>query len=113
MKKYIKFTENNDWEGESWNFYLELDGNEKEIKKLQELLTDYEINDFALRNEFDESDVDILVKHTDSSYLHYENKIEGKFNIEKLEEEIKKNKDNALYKGKICVYFKKNENCGR
>lgn len=99
--KFIKFRETCDWEGESWNFWLQLDGNEKEIEKLKELIKDrenYKIFDCVL----DEKDVDILVKKSDSGYLTYENKIVGKFSVDKII--LNKNIDN-LYKGGIEDYF--------
>lgn len=101
--KFIKFTENNDWEGESWNFWLQVDGNEKEIEEFREKIS--ENSPYELANEIiDEKEVDTLVKHCTSGYFDSENKVKGKFNVKKII--LNKNEDN-LYKGGIRDFFVK------
>ena len=36
--KYYRLKEINDWEGETWNFYIPVEGNQKEIEKLKSSL---------------------------------------------------------------------------
>jgi len=104
--KFIKFTEHNEWEGETWMFYLQLDENENEIKKLKNLIKkreDYEIQDKI----FDEKEVNILVDNSQSGYLAFHNKVIGKFNCNNII--LSKNDDN-LYKGGIRDLFKRKGN---
>lgn len=79
---FVKFTEHNDNEGEDWNFWLQLDGNEDELNELYHWLNTFD--DDGESYELDmtavpESEVDILVKHTGQGYMDYENKVTGTF----------------------------------
>ena len=38
MKTFVRLYETNDHEGESWNWWLQLDGNEDELRKLDAFL---------------------------------------------------------------------------
>ena len=80
---FVRFRESNDNEGESWNFWLQLDGNEAELQKLQDALDNNDLEDAYSLNmtAVPESEVDILVKHSDSGYMTYENKVTGKFKM--------------------------------
>lgn len=101
--KFIKFREHCEWEGESWNFWLQLDGNEKEIEKLKEKIKyrrEYEIFDDVL----DEKAVDVLVKNCGVGYLCFENKVVGKLNSDKI---IFDEGSGNLYKGGIKEMFLK------
>ena len=82
--QFVRFTERNDNEGETWNFWLQLDGNEEALNLLKSeldgsadrwLVDAYELN----MSPIPESEVDILVKHTRRGYFAYENKVTGKF----------------------------------
>lgn len=104
---FVKFTEYNDHEGETWNFWLQLDGNEVELSKLQSCLIssdNYQLSAVPV----DESEVDILVKHTDSGYMYYDNKVTGQFTCPEpnLDELVDYEwLDNHFYKGHIMEYF--------
>lgn len=105
--KFVKLTENNDNEGESWNFFLQLDGNEKALEQLAVNINTFDDNEesFELNlTPIDEADVDVLVKHTRQGYFDYENKVTGTFTCpdwEDYEDFI-----DDLYKGGIQRYFK-------
>jgi hypothetical protein len=100
MKEYIKFNEYNDNEGEDWNFYLQAEGNEKEIEKLKNLINEADESEtYIVTNFIKENEVDVLVKHSDSGYMMFENKVTGKMNIPENFEV-----DN-LYKGGITKLF--------
>lgn len=100
MKEYIKFNEYNDNEGEDWNFYLQAEGNEKEIEKLKNLIDEADESEtYRVTNFIKENEVDVLVKHSDSGYMMFENKVTGKMNIPENFEV-----DN-LYKGGITKLF--------
>lgn len=42
---YVRFTENCEWEGETWNFYLPLEGNEEALDSLRALIADGDAGD--------------------------------------------------------------------
>lgn len=116
--KFVKFTEHNDHEGETWNFWLQLDGNEAEIEKLSQLLNtfegggeiSYELNTtMVLENE-----VDAVVKHSDQGYMNYHNKVTGTFTCPVVDEKLIEDEisdeafewlDNQFYKGDIERHF--------
>jgi hypothetical protein len=77
--KYIKFTEENDSEGETWDFYIPVEGNMEAIKLLDRCIASEEAEDEYCIDllEIPENEVDILCKHTRSGYYDYENKLEG------------------------------------
>lgn len=80
---YLKFSEENDQEGETWHFYLPVYGNEVELEKLRQYLTAAQDDvtwDLAYQLGTDlipESEVDILVKHADDGYMSQHNKVSG------------------------------------
>jgi len=78
-REFYQIIEHNDWEGETWKFYLVKDGNEKFITKLKKAIKKHdeygevmEIGD-ELVPEFD---VDILVKYAESKYMMSHNKVD-------------------------------------
>jgi hypothetical protein len=83
--EFVKFTEENDHEGETWRFWLQLDGNEAELAKLAEVIATYREGQYSRYSEYeldlsssvDERDVDVLVLHSFSGYMRFENKIVG------------------------------------
>lgn len=81
MATYVKFVENNDWEGEEWTFWLQLDGNEDELTKLAEVIDgfDDEEDSFELDRdvELTDHDVSVLVEHGGSGYMQNHNKVVG------------------------------------
>lgn len=112
---FVKFTENNDHEGESWNFWLQKDGNEKELDKLFDLMTDHASEEeFGMdMREVPESEVDIVVKHSDEGYIPYNNKVTGTFVCPEIPEDIIDTEDDSVwewlqdnfYKGDIERHF--------
>ena len=80
-RKYVMFTENNDWEGESWDFFIQYDGNEEELKALydnihlHDLSETYELN---LSKIIPEYEVDFVLKYAKDGYMMSHNKISGK-----------------------------------
>lgn len=103
-KQFVKFLEYNDHEGETWRFWLQYTGNELEIKKLYDAIEKFGVEDYNLYLEtYPESEIDALVKHSECGYMHYENKVIGKFtcpNFENSEDLYE-----ALYKGDIKKYW--------
>ena len=112
--KFVKFTEHNDHEGESWNFWLQHDGNETELSKLKTFLAENDLEDnpgYELdMNLVDEHEIDILVKHSDQGYMDYNNKVTGKFTMPEyvddgLEDSAFEFAGDHFYKGMIAELF--------
>lgn len=119
---FVKLTENNDNEGESWNFWLQLDQNGAQLSRLAKIID--LANDAGFDEAYeldmtsvDESEVDILIKHTDSGYMDYENKVIGKLELPKFDNSLFVYEDEVddavfewlndnLYKGDIVRWFK-------
>lgn len=107
--QFVQFTEINDHEGETWHFWLQLDGNEREITKLSDLLDEaaaeatFELDYTLTGNIEPENVVDKLVQYADSGYMATHNKVTGKFTCPEV---LGDNADN-LYKGGICAHFVK------
>lgn len=100
MTDFVKFTENNDHEGETWNFWLQVDGNEDAIAELRALIADQE-DEYELAEETTpESEVDVLVKHTGMGYMRYENKVVGVLTLPDTDAL------DDLYKGGIKDFYK-------
>lgn len=77
-KTYFKFVENNEWEGEKWNFYIPL--SEKEHNHLVELLDQLDTffnegNPYSLKGAVKESKVDEKVANSSGGYMAKHNKI--------------------------------------
>lgn len=109
---FVKFTENNDNEGESWNFWLQLDDNYPQLKELGAWLGTFDEDGEAFELDLTpvpEEEVDAMVKHGRSGYMAYENKVTGKFTCPQPTEEEQEDGYNWLldnfYKGDIERYF--------
>lgn len=114
---FVKFTEHNDNEGEDWNFWLQLDGNEADLETLQEFLIQFDDNEESYElnmTPVPESEVDILVKHSGQGYMNYENKVSGVMTLPEIDLERVATDDDAgwgwlndnFYKGDITRCFK-------
>jgi hypothetical protein len=105
---FIRLHEYNDNEGESWNWWLQLTGNEGGIAELAGLLTTALDDDddpcYALHADDvePESVVDKLVEYAESGYYATHNKVLGTFTCPADFGEAL----NDLYKGGIRDYFK-------
>jgi hypothetical protein len=77
--RFVPFTEENDWEGETWTFWLQLDGNEDELVQLHELTHESETYHLSLNDIESEETVDRMVRRAKVGYMYSDNKIVGKF----------------------------------
>ena len=109
--RFIRFHEYCDWEGESWDFWLQLNGNEEEIQKLRALIEQaqeasgivYDWPYTLTEDTENEAVVDNLVKYSEEGYMLTHNKVIGALTCpEDLGEHADK-----LYKGGIRDFFKK------
>lgn len=109
MSKYAQLTENNDWEGETWHFYIPIEGNEATLDRLADTLTLMADEAFELElAPIPEMEVDILVKRGgDTSYMAAHNKLAGRLVLtdEHLTTLAAGDVD-PLYKGRIRDHMK-------
>lgn len=88
-RQYLKLTENNDWEGETWHFFVPVEGNEEALKLLREKVASFGGEEFEVDQRlYPESEVDLLVKNAEVGYLREYYKLEGKVLTQKLREII-------------------------
>lgn len=97
-KSYYKFTEHNDYEGETWHFYLPL--TEEEVRYFNELEIDEDSYEFS-DEPIEEKEVDILVKHSDSGYMANHNKV-SEIKWEWISENLNEDED-PFYKGQPFI----------
>lgn len=102
---FYKLSEHNGWEGETWHFYIPVDGNEDSWAELQKVYEQYKGENTYVFHQtpIPENEVDILVKHTDSGYMAIQNKVVGKLDILKIKSITKNDLDDEepLYKGGV------------
>jgi hypothetical protein len=100
MTLYVTLVEDNDWEGETWRFYLPLEGNDGELRKLKRLIDDAGDESYTLDlSPIKEEIVDARVKNLsdDTSYMAAHKKFEGTFKCPPSVDD--------LYKGGIKDFF--------
>jgi hypothetical protein len=99
-KTYVRFTEENDWEGETWHFYLRVQGNEEALQRLAELVNDSEEYTLDLGKHFSEAEVTTLVDNADGGgYMADHNRADGRLG------DLPDDPD-RLYKGQIVDFVK-------
>jgi len=105
-RKFTLLVEVNDWENETWGFFIPLKGNEEAIDYLKKVLkdTDYIINGI----EFTETEVDALINNDDDDcgYMARHNKYDFIIDFDKLKKADFKN-DDPLYKGQLDKFKRK------
>lgn len=104
---FVRFHEYNDNEGESWDWWLQLTGNEVELNKFERLVlaaTDEDDPWHVLHwdDQEPESVVDKLVQYAAHGYFAAHNKVVGVFTCpDDLGEDAE-----DLYKGRVRDFFK-------
>lgn len=107
--RFVPFTEENEWEGETWTFWLQLDGNEEELVRLYELLSDQETYTLDLNDAEDEASVERICNRAGVGYFLSDQLIMGKFTCPDKDDynvEDGRYLDEMFYKGRIERYFK-------
>lgn len=107
--KFVTFYENNEWEGETWRFYLQLEGNEIALAKLKQLFQDFLWVDYDSKDDeywidmkpLSEKVVNSRVKGSDAGYLSAHNKCVGLIDTTRLENITEEALAELLYKGGI------------
>lgn len=81
MTTFAKFEENNDHEGETWIFWLQIEGNEDELERLGAALAEQQDEDpnWSLDPEIVlvEHDVEVLEAFAGQGYLNLHTKVTG------------------------------------
>lgn len=101
--QFVKFTEVNDWEGETWHFWLPVEGNEVQLVRLAVVTRDEECEySLDMKNPLNEAAVDILVANADDTdYMAEHTKVAGILRLpEELDEHL-----GEFYKGGIVQLF--------
>jgi hypothetical protein len=78
---YVRFTENCDWEGESWNFYLPTEGNEEALAWLRGLVADGDVsNQYEVGEEtYTQAEVATLARsYSQTTYLQEHTVLSGR-----------------------------------
>lgn len=105
MSTYAKLTEHNEHEGETWHFYIPLDGNHGALQVLAEVITESERDDtYELDlGPITEDEVDTLIRHgSDTDYMAGHNKLAGLLNItDQFLQEMRDDHGDPLYKGEV------------
>lgn len=103
LKYYFEFKENCSWEGETWRWYIPIDGNEKNITFLKKEIEKFP--NFTISEKiFDEREVDILVENTSVGYMASHDKLEGKLDFSDYPEKSTNGAEDPFYKGDIREY---------
>lgn len=116
--QFVRLTEHNDHEGETWDFWIQKDGNEADLQTLQEFINkfdpDGESYELNLVEEASEETVDILCKYTQQGYMNYANKVTGTLTLPEIDLERAATDDDYgydwlqdnFYKGDIARHYK-------
>lgn len=120
-RRFVRLTEINDHEGETWYWYLLLNGNEGNLETLNLIIREYSNVDeyeLDLDNTLSESEVDTLVKHGNDTtmYQNQFNKITGVMKKPEVDELVHRHGEyngqpgwlelDGLYKGRVDSLFK-------
>ncbi len=105
---FVPFTEENEWEGETWTTWLQVDGNEEELGKLAELIEYSQIYHIDLTDEVEECVAQRICDRADMGYMWSDWMLKGKFTCPVNEHNLTEQEfcDEAFYKGRIENHFK-------
>lgn len=102
--RFMQFTEINSWEGETWHFWLQVNGNEAALDALSVRLTEADTEGYDLGDRVaDEHTVNVLVNHADGDgYMPEHTKCLGQLVLPEDFDDA----DKVLYKGGIKDLFR-------
>ncbi len=104
-KTFVRYTETNDSEGETWTFWLQRDGNEKPLRWLADFLANVNAEDLDPEHELflddvlPEDHVDVLARWGGEAYMPLHSKVIGTMSIPE------KFSPGDLYKGDVAELF--------
>lgn len=107
LRTFVPLVENNDWEGETWTQWLQVEGNEHELEYLYTVLHKLEATeqyDLNLDDRESEEVVDRMVARATVGYNYSDEKVTGLLSLPQIgtQEEL----DDVLYKGRIESFFR-------
>lgn len=100
--EYRQFIERNEHEGETWHFYIPVEGNEEALIEFGAMKIDG--GDFHLRNDkiFSAEEVSIIEENDSmGGYLPRHNRLEGKLDLTDIRKLGSQELHDYLYKGGI------------
>lgn len=105
----VCFSEHNEHEAETWNFYIDKEGNEEAIKRMQAKLAKHKLLDrYEFGDDIPLREVKILVKHSRSGYTRFERHLPGRLNLgDDFDEWDEEQLDDCLYKCGIEGFIEK------
>ena len=80
-RQFVRYREHCPLDGETWYWYIPFEKNEEELWTFQEAIAEVPFMELDLVTRIPESEVDILVKHTDHGYFPHHNKANGRFHF--------------------------------
>lgn len=104
---FVPFVEKNDWEGEEWTFWLQIEGNEEELGKLEDILEGSETYSIDLSDEVEDVEVERICRRAKNGYFMSDQLVMGKFTCpvnEHNQTEIEF-LDDMFYKGRTERHF--------
>jgi hypothetical protein len=105
---FVRLREDNENEGENYDYWLQVDGNEEALEELNEVLDDeFFDGEFTLRMEVKrpEYEVDLLVEEAFDGYMESCQKFTGRLEWPSDQMSLEDWQD-AIYKGSIKDFFK-------
>lgn len=113
-KNFRKLVERNEHEGENWRFWLQVEGNEEALERLEKALTyafaDCDPEPFELTDEvLPEHNVDILIKYgnDDDGYMATHHKVVGTLTLPDGFDSLDwEGLSDILYKGEVKKLFR-------
>lgn len=98
---YIKLTENNSWERETWNYYIKYNNQNSSVKNLVNGIKKHKLNNYEISTLTQEQFIKINQSNNNTSYKSTHNVFS---NIPNLNFSDKELLEDVLYKGKIFEY---------
>lgn len=100
---FVTFREDNAWEGETWRFYIPVEGNGDALSRLAELV-DAAGSDYRMEAPLSEADVDVRVDTSDDNgYLPAHIKLTGRLVLpDDVDTTVTGWEDELFYKGRIA-----------
>jgi hypothetical protein len=115
--KYYCFEEMNDWEGETWHFYIPVKGNEEAVVLLRENIEkvckalDIEECSFIIHKEtYAKKEIDIASKFDECTYMGGHNILKGRLEVPPFPDSVNERIDDyfdPFYKGGIRDMMRK------
>ena len=96
---FVMFTEINDWEGETWSWFIPIEGNEDDIEKVRALIEPMQDVYSLSEKQYTEEEVQTLMDApSDTTYMDRYQKASG---FETIPESVDWDNDDPFYKGQM------------